>query len=65
MECRLIARIDPEGARMDDYARLLRAIGKAFPGAHCHAADGLGVIYAGTHPASGPTPPEVSHASHV
>jgi hypothetical protein len=47
--CRLLARIDPAGARLDDYARLLRVIGRAFPGAHAHAVDGLGVIYIGTH----------------
>lgn len=48
--CRLLTRIDPAGARLDDYARLLRAISRAFPDAHHHPSEGLAVVYVGRHP---------------
>ena len=51
--CRILAKIDPEGARLEDYARLLRTIADVFPSAHAHLADGLSVVYVGQHERGG------------
>lgn len=40
-ECRRLASIDPAGALAEDYARLLQAIGREFPSAHFHEAEGF------------------------